>query len=117
MGVFPVTQGEWYDVMGNRPSWFTGEMYANNDPVTGVDWRNLPVERVSWLDAVGFANALSYKAGLEPAYTINGTTVTWNRYAKGYRLPTEAEWECVDKARKTAIITTKCPATTLGMIS
>ena len=94
MGVFPVTQGEWYDVMmGERPSWFTGELDWNNGPVTGVDWRNLPVERVSWFDAVKFANALSAQAGLDPAYTINGTTVTWNRYANGYRLPTEAEWE------------------------
>ena len=85
MGVFPVTQGEWYDVMGDRPSWFTGETCWNGNPVTGVNWRNLPVEQVSWFDAVEFANALSIQAGLDPAYTINGTTVTWNRYANGYR--------------------------------
>ena len=97
IGKFPVTQGEWYDVMGTRPSRFTGESNQSGTPVTGVNWRNLPVERVSWFDAVEFANRLSIARGLEPAYVISGTgmirVVTWNRSANGYRLPTEVEWE------------------------
>jgi len=30
----------------------------------------------------------SQAEGLTPAYTINGTDVTWNNAANGYRLPT-----------------------------
>jgi len=112
MGIHPVTQGEWYDLTGETPSQALGDREDG-----GSGWRNLPVENVNWFEALAFANAMSARAGLTPAYTMDGTTVTWNREANGYRLPTEAEWECVDKARKTAIMTTKCPASTLGMIS
>jgi formylglycine-generating enzyme required for sulfatase activity len=69
--------------MGKNPSKFLG--------------RKKPVEKVSWYDAVAFANALSKKDGLVPAYTISGTTVSWNKTANGWRLPTEAEWEYAAK--------------------
>jgi sulfatase modifying factor 1 len=39
------------------------------------------------------ANKLSELEGLDPVYTINGDDVSCNWNAKGYRLPTEAEWE------------------------
>ncbi len=77
MSAYEVSQAEYRDVMGRNPSSFSG--------------RKLPVESVSWLDAVRYCNARSRKEGLTPVYNISGNTVSWRRSADGYRLPTAGD--------------------------
>ena len=79
MGTYEVTQEQWEAVMGNNPSKWTGD--------------KLPVERISWYDAIEFCNELSKLVGREPVYNINGTSTTCDFTKNGFRLPTEAEWE------------------------
>jgi formylglycine-generating enzyme required for sulfatase activity len=67
-------------------------------PVTVEDYAGVagdrrPVVEVTWWDAVRFCNERSARAGLTPAYRVDGEQVSWDEAADGYRLPTEAEWE------------------------
>lgn len=93
-----VTQAEYQAVMESNPSNFTGS-------------DDLPVEQVSWFDAIYYCNKKSVAESLTPCYSVGGKTdpaqwgytphhdasisgaITCNLNANGYRLPTEAEWE------------------------
>ena len=78
---FPITQDFYKVVTDENPSIFKGD--------------KLPVETVSWIDAVIFCNELSNSLGKDKCYVIDLATekVTLNAKANGFRLPTEAEWQ------------------------
>jgi formylglycine-generating enzyme required for sulfatase activity len=80
LAAFPITQARYAQITSQRPSTAQGDQ--------------LPVEGVSWWEAVRFCNALSQREGLAPAYRLlpDDEGIEWDAAADGYRLPTEAEW-------------------------
>jgi len=77
LGATEVTQGQWEAVMGSNPSKFKG--------------RDLPVESVSWDDAMSFCRKLTERER------------SAGRLASGYAytLPSEAQWEYACRAGTT----------------
>ncbi len=93
IGVFPVTQAQFRQVMGTRPSKHVDKgdekqmlrVMGRAKRVLGLNTDDFPVENVSWEDAIDFCHIVS----LLPEVREKGWVVD---------LPTEAEWEYACRA-------------------
>ncbi len=66
MSIYELPQAEYQEIMGENPSNFSGD--------------DLPVENITWPDAIRYCNARSEKEGFMPAYTIDGQTISCIKY-------------------------------------
>jgi|GEM_PF-830569 len=98
---YEVTRGMWAALRAVQPS-----LPADPSHLFGGDTDDQPVQRVTWYEAVLFANLLSAHRNLKPCYYKDAAftmPVTAANYtsgsfycdfsATGFRLPTEGEWE------------------------
>ena len=122
-----ITQNQWVEIMGANPSSFTNGPHSVTRTIQDkkIQMRpDHPVEQISWWSVIVFANRLSEKHGLKPAYDLSGikfkpgTSAEGGTLesedpkanpvinapegdiyrAEGYRLPTEAERERAARA-------------------
>ena len=86
IGVTEVTNGQFRRFKPEHRSGIVGNHTLDLD--------NQPVVGITWMDAALYCNWLSEQDGLPPAYEKKGETlVAMNPMTKGYRLPSDAEWE------------------------
>ena len=101
MSQYEVTQELWQVVMNTNPSTW------HENPPSGENQELRPIDNVNWYEALRFCNELTkltMGSEEECVYilenrvyddtgTLTSAKVTFDLSKKGYRLPTEAEWE------------------------
>ncbi|MFD2934170.1 formylglycine-generating enzyme family protein [Spirosoma flavum] len=115
---------EWACFIGKHKVSFTYDFYMDSTLVTQADYQalmhknrsahktgngRLPVEKVTWYEAVLYCNERSKRDGLDTVYTYSAVvrtdtsvldllTLTYTIQKNGYRLPTNAEYEYTERA-------------------